>query len=167
MSHAVDAVDAAAIALNDRSWTPSHHELTLARDFFTRRDAIPQRLLPGMPQSPSPQGWVTQHVLWLEDVAHLAGELLTAWRAWLPDGHMIGLLGAYGGLARTAAPLAARLGRDWSAEWQAPPSKQDTSSWEDWHLPTEQRRQLDALTDRLVLIGAVMVMAVNRGETGH
>lgn len=67
MSHAVDAVDAAAIALNDRSWTPSHHELTLARDFFTRRDAIPQRLLPGMPQSPAPRagspstscGWKT------------------------------------------------------------------------------------------------------------
>ncbi|PHQ49298.1 hypothetical protein BLA24_24890 [Streptomyces cinnamoneus] len=167
MSHAVDAVDAAAIALNERSWTPSDYELTLARDFLTRRDGLPPRLLPGMPACPSPQGWVTQHVLWLEDVSHLADGLLAAWRDWLADGPMVALLAAYANLARSAVPLAAQLAQDWAAEWQAPPSAQETSWWEDWRLPAEQRRQIDALTDRLIMAGAVVVMAVNRGETGR
>ncbi len=167
MSHAVDAVDAAAIALNEGSWIPSDHELTLARDFLARRDGLAQRLLPGMPAAPSPQGWVTQHVLWLEDVTRLAEELLGAWRPWLPGGHMVALLGAYGGLARSVVPLAARLAQDWAAEWQAPPTQQQTSWWEEWHLPPEQRQQLDALTDRLVVNGAVVVMAVNRAEAGR
>ncbi|GHF51712.1 hypothetical protein GCM10010218_36690 [Streptomyces mashuensis] len=169
MNHPVDPVGAAATALDNRSWIPADHELTLAREFFVRRDALDQRLLPGMPPCPSPQGWTTQHVLWLGDVAALATDLLNAWRPWLPEGHghMASLLTTYATMAASAAPLATRLVRDWADAWQGQGtvSPQDTSRWEDWHLPKEQREQLDALTDRLVMVGAVMVMAVNRGET--
>lgn len=165
MSQAVDAVDAAAIALNERSWTPSDYELALGRDFFSRRDGLPQRLLPGMPACPTPQGWGTQHVLWLEDVSYLADEMLAAWQSWLPASHMMALLGAYGGLAASVRPLSAQLAQAWEAEWSGPISPQETSWWEDWHLPPEQRQQVDALTDRLVLVGSVMVMAVNQGGT--
>ncbi|MEV4431582.1 hypothetical protein [Streptomyces sp. NPDC049585] len=161
MSHAVEAVDAAASALHQGTWTPADLELSLARDFLAHRDALDPRLLPAMPPSPSPQGWVTQHVLWLEDVAQLADAFLTGWRPWLADGHMVALLTAYATLARTATPLAARLAQDWATEWQAPPTQEQTTWWEDWHLPQEQRRELDALTDRLVMTGAVMVMALN------
>ncbi|GHC60959.1 hypothetical protein [Streptomyces cinnamoneus] len=168
MSQAVDAVDAAAIALNERSWTPSDYELALGREFFARRDGLEQRLLPGMPACPTPQGWGTQHVLWLEDVARLADEMLATWQAWLPGSHMMALLGAYAGLARSVAPLSAQLAQAWEAEWTGPASQQETSWWEDWHLPPEQRQQIDALTDRLVVVGSVMVMAVGRGaETGR
>ncbi|MFI9205102.1 hypothetical protein [Streptomyces sp. NPDC053048] len=167
MSQAVDAVDAAAIALNEGSWIPSDYELGLAREFFSRREGLEQRLLPGMPACPDPQGWVSQHVLWLEDVARLADELVASWRDWLPGSHMVAVLGAYGTLARSVVPLAVQLGRAWEAEWSGPITQQETAWWEDWHLPPEQRHQIDALTERLVRVGSLMVWAVNSGEATH
>lgn len=167
MSQAVDAVEAAAIALTEGSWVPSDYELGLAREFLTRREQLEQRLLPGMPACPQAQGWVSQHVLWLEDVARLADELLATWRDWLPGSPMLAVLGAYGGLARSVIPLSAQLGRAWEEEWSGPCSQQEAAWWEDWHLPPEQRRQLDALTERLVIVGSVVVMVLNRGERAH
>ncbi|MEV4437949.1 hypothetical protein AB0K09_02855 [Streptomyces sp. NPDC049577] len=166
MTHALDAVEAAAIALQERSWIPTAEEIALGRDFFARREAVEPRLLPGMPACRNPQGWATQHVLWLEDVGRLAEHVAEAWRGYLPHSHMLALLDAYAAQARPALPLAARLAREWETERPEPCSQQEAVWWEDWHLPADQRQQLDALTERLIIIGSVLVTAVNAGGAG-
>lgn len=162
------AFDAAMTALSENSWLPTGGEVALGREFFARRDALGQRRLPGMPACRDPQGWVTQHLLWLEDVARLAHGLLEPWRGCLPGSHMAALLEAYADQARAAAPLAARLARAWEAERPDPCTYEEVVWWEDWHLPAAERQELDALTHRLITVGAMLVTAVARGEeAGH
>ncbi|GAA3028669.1 hypothetical protein GCM10020000_01490 [Streptomyces olivoverticillatus] len=114
MSHAVDAVDAAAIALNQRSWIPTVEEVALGREFFTRRDGLEQRLLPGMPTCRDPPragrrstccGWRTSRA-WPISCSRRGG-------GYLPGSRMVALLGAYADQIRPAVPLADRLTRAW------------------------------------------------------
>lgn len=156
------AVEAAAVALHQRIWTPIPEELALASEFFARRERLEQRLLPGMPACRNPQGWVTQHVLWLEDAARVADELLALWRDYLPGSHMMVLLQAYADHARRVVPLAQQLSQAWATERPGACSHQETVWWEDWHLPAEQRRQLDELTHSTIVIGSVMVSALSQ-----
>lgn len=144
-------------------------EVALGREFFTRRDGLEQRLLPGMPTCRDPQGWATQHVLWLEDVACLADQLLSAWRGYLPGSRMVALLGAYADQIRPAVPLADRLTRAWLNDPQRPAvrSHEETLWWEDWHFPRADRQRLDESTQRMIVIGAVLVTAVAQGDVGR
>ncbi|WP_424888491.1 hypothetical protein [Streptomyces sp. XH2] len=160
MTHPVDAVDAAAVALGERVWIPHDDEVALGRTFLSHRDALEPRLLPDMPRSTDPQGWITQHVLWLEDVAALAENLRNQWYGHLPVSHMTALISAYAEHARAVTPLAAHLREAWAAESPTPRTQEQVTWWEDWHLPPAQRQQLDALTHRLIVIGSVVVAAV-------
>ncbi|MBT2386074.1 hypothetical protein [Streptomyces sp. ISL-11] len=160
MTHAVDAVDAAAIALGDRLWIPDGEEKTLGQAFLARRDALDPLLLPGMPASRDPQGWVTQHVLWLEAVASLTARVRDQWYPHLPTSHMTALVSAYADQAAVAGPLADHLRERWAAERPEPLTQEQVTWWEEWHLPAAQREQLDAVTHRLVVIGSVVVAAV-------
>ncbi|GAA0433179.1 hypothetical protein [Streptomyces luteireticuli] len=156
--------DAAVTALSRNAWLPSAEEVALGKDFFARRDALQQRLLPGMPACPSPQGWVTQHVFWLEDVVGVVDGLLAAWRGYLPDSHMMALLDQYAHQARPAVPYAADLRRAWEAEDFTSCSVEEAGWWEEWHVPETERQALDALTQRMIPIGAMVVAAVDRGQ---
>ncbi|MEV5507983.1 hypothetical protein [Streptomyces orinoci] len=158
------AFDAAVTALSEDSWLPTAEETALGREFFARREMVAPRVLPGMPECREATGWVSQHVLWLEDVARLTHGLLEPWRAYLPGSHMVALLEGYADQARAAAPLAARLTRAWQTERPDPCSYQEAVWWEEWQLPEEERQQIDALTHRLIRVGAMVVVAVERGE---
>ncbi|MFC5722915.1 hypothetical protein ACFP1Z_22370 [Streptomyces gamaensis] len=160
MTHAVDVVEAAAVALGERTWIPHDQEVTLGQTFLAHRDAVEPRLLPGMPRNPDPQGWVTQHVLWLEDVAAVTDGLLQQWQPYLPVSHMTALVTAYADQARAVLPLSAQLREAWEAEQPAPQTAEQVGWWEEWHLPEAQRQQLDAATHRLIVIGSVVVAAV-------
>ncbi|UQI45015.1 hypothetical protein M1P56_11955 [Streptomyces sp. HU2014] len=160
MTHAVDAVDAAAIALGERTWIPHDEERALGQAFLGHRDAVGPRLLPGMPPHSDPQGWVTQHVLWLEDVSALAAGVRDQWYGYLPTSHMTALVSAYAEQAAAVLPLADHLRERWHAEPPELLTEEQVTWWEEWHLPPAQRQQLDAVTHRLVVIGSVVVAAV-------
>ncbi|WP_171168204.1 hypothetical protein [Streptomyces sp. I05A-00742] len=159
------AFDAAVTALSRNAWLPTGEEVALGKEFFLRRDGLDRRLLPGMPVCPDPQGWVTQHVLWLEDVVGIVDGLLAAWRGYLPDSHMVALLEAYAHQARPAVPYAADLLRAWEAEAFESCSPEEAGWWEEWHIPETERQALDALNQQLIPIGAMLVAAVDRGIT--
>ncbi|MBP2406822.1 hypothetical protein ACFY41_08345 [Streptomyces syringium] len=160
MTHAVDVVEAAAIALHQGSWIPSGDERALGQAFFSHRAALEQRLLPGMPASQDPQGWVTQHVLWLQDAAALADQLVAQWYAYLPGSYMTALLAAYADRIRPVLPLAARLHESWEAERPEPLTQETVAWWEEWHVPAAERKQLDELTHQTIIIGSVLITAV-------
>ncbi|MEV6672325.1 hypothetical protein [Streptomyces sp. NPDC051162] len=160
MTRAVDAVEAAAVALGQGDWNPLGEEQAMGGTFLTHRDALEPRRLPDMPASRDPQGWVSQHVLWLEDVAALAAAVRDQWYVHLPTSHMTALISAYADQAAVAVPLADRLRAAWDAERPDSLSQEQVTWWEQWHIPAAERQQLDAVTHRLIVIGSVVVAAV-------
>ncbi|MGW1071904.1 hypothetical protein [Streptomyces sp. NPDC002537] len=166
MTRAVDAVEAAAIALGQGVWIPHGEEQALGSALLAHRDALEPRLLPDMPASRDPQGWVSQHVLWLEDVAALAATLRDQWYRRLPTSHMTALVSAYADQAGAAIPLADRLRAAWDAEPPGTLTQEQVAWWEEWHVPAAERQQLDAVTHRLIVIGSVVVAAVTGAWQG-
>ncbi|MEU3751399.1 hypothetical protein AB0H17_01345 [Streptomyces olivoreticuli] len=166
MTQAVDAVEAAAIALGQGAWTPVGEEQAMGGMFLTHRDALEPRRLPDMPASRDPQGWVSQHVLWLEDAAALAASVRDRWYAQLHSSHMTALISAYADQAAVVVPLADRLRASWDAERPDSLSQEQVTWWEQWHVPAAERQQLDAVTHRLIVIGSVVVAAVTGAWSG-
>ncbi|MCC3769255.1 hypothetical protein [Streptomyces sp. UNOC14_S4] len=166
MTRAVDAVEAAAIALGQGAWIPHAEEQAMGSAFLTHRDALEPRLLPGVPAHPDPQGWISQHIFWLEDAAALAVAVRDQWYRHLPTSHMTALINAYAEQAAVVTPLADQLAAVWAAEPPESLSPEQITWWEEWHVPAAERQQLDAVTHRLIVIGSVVVAAVTGAWQG-